>query len=311
MNGLDIEIRHLRLVRAVIEEGSLTRAGQRLHVTQSALSHQLRDLEERLGTRLFRRLGKRLVVTPAGERLLRSALVIEEELARARADVERMASGEDVEVRMSTECYTVYHWLPGVLKSFAERAPGVRVTIVAEATRCPIPALFKGALDIAVVSSPDTDPRLHYEQLFRDELVTIMASDHRLAAKRFVSAEDFRDEHLILYTLPDEESTVLREVLAPAGVTPGRISRIQLTEAIVELVKAGLGVSVLAKWAVAPYLDSGALVARPLTRRGFHRDWRVAMAPELATVPYVRALVALIREGAAPAAVARTVRRRG
>src|SRR5262245_19076455 len=102
---MEIELRHLRLVRAVVEHGSMTRASGRLHVTQSALSHQLRDLEGRLGTALFERIGRRLVLTAAGERLLESARAVEDELARARDDIRRMVTGEAAELRLSTECY--------------------------------------------------------------------------------------------------------------------------------------------------------------------------------------------------------------
>jgi LysR family transcriptional regulator for metE and metH len=207
-----------------------------------------------------------------------------------------MASGEAASLRLSTECYTCYHWLPPVLKAFSVEYPGVRVTIVADATRQPVPALLAGRLDVAVVGSPETDPRLHYEHLFRDELVVIVSPDHRLATRRLVRPEDFADEHLIVYTMPDEENSLLRDVLAPAGVTPREISRIQLTEAIVEMVRAGLGISVLAKWAVRPYLESGDLAAVRLTQRGCRREWRAAMAPTASALPHVRALVRAIRE---------------
>src|SRR5262245_36987101 len=113
---MDIEVRHLQLVATVAEEGSLTRAGGRLHLTQSALSHQLRVIEESLGTPLFRRLSKKMILTPAGERLLRSAQVVRGELESARGEIQRMAWGESGVLRLSTECHTCYHWLPPLLK---------------------------------------------------------------------------------------------------------------------------------------------------------------------------------------------------
>ena len=296
-----LEVRHLRLVRAIVEEGSLTRASERLFVTQSALSHQLRDLEGRLGTELFRRVGKRLVLAPAGELLLRSARVVEGELDRVGAEIRRMATGEGATLRVSTECYTCYHWLPRMLKAFAEEYPATEVEVVAEATRRPVEALLAGRLDVAIVSSAEPDPRLVSTPLFDDELVVVLAPDHPLARRAFVREGDFESEHLIMYDVPAEESTLMTTLLGPAGVRPRRVSRVQLTEAILELVRAGLGISVFARWAVAPQIEAGALVARRLTRRGVRRTWRAATLPGLLEHDYARAFVRLLADGGGPA----------
>jgi LysR family transcriptional regulator for metE and metH len=107
-------------------------------------------------------------------------------------------------------------------------------------------------------------------------MVVVMSPDHRLARARFVAAADFAPERLILYSIPRESNLVFREVLIPAGVSPMRLTHIQLTEAIVEMVKAGLGISVLPRWSVAPQIERGELVARPLTRGGKYRPWSAA-----------------------------------
>ncbi|HEX2401688.1 MAG TPA: LysR family transcriptional regulator, partial [Mycobacterium sp.] len=107
---MDLEVRHLRLVSAVAELGSLTRAGDRLHLTQSALSHQLRDIESRLGAALFLRVGKRLVLTPAGERLLATARDVLDRLDRTEQDIHQMGKARAGMLRLTTECYTCYHW---------------------------------------------------------------------------------------------------------------------------------------------------------------------------------------------------------
>jgi LysR family transcriptional regulator for metE and metH len=295
-----LEVRHLRLVRAIVDEGSLTRASERLFVTQSALSHQLRDLEGRLGTQLFRRVGKRLVLAPAGELLLRSARLVEEELARVGSEIQRIAKGEGAVLRVSTECYTCYHWLPAMLKAYAAEFPATEVEVVAEATRRPVEALLAGRLDVAIVSSAKADPRLTSTALFDDELVVVLAPDHPLARRAYVREEDFEAEHLIMYDVPEAESTLLNNVLGGAGVRPRRVSRVQLTEAILELVRAGLGISVFAQWAVAPHVESGALVARRLTRRGVRRTWRAVTLPGLLDHDYARAFVHLLGNGGGP-----------
>src|SRR5882672_4763782 len=144
---MDLEMRHLRLVSAVADLGSLTRAGERLHLTQSALSHQLRDIEARLGTPLFLRIGKRLVLTPAGTRLLASAREVLARLQQAEDDIRQLGRDRAGVLRITTECYTCYHWLPPLLTRFRRRFPRVEVRIDVDATSRPIASLFDGKID--------------------------------------------------------------------------------------------------------------------------------------------------------------------
>jgi LysR family transcriptional regulator for metE and metH len=294
---MDLEVRHLQLVAAVAEMGSLTRAGDRLHLTQSALSHQLRGIESRLGAALFLRVGKRLVLTPAGERLLVSAKDILERLAQAEHDIRRMGKEHAGVLRLTTECYTCYHWLPPLLMRYRRKFPRIEVRIDVEATRRPIEMLLAGRIDLAIMSSTVTDRRLVSKKVFDDELVLIAAIDHRFAQLSHVRLTELRDETLYIYP-PRDESRVLQEVLLPAGISPARIEEVQLTEAITELVKAGLGVAVLARWAVQPLVDAGAILARPLTARGLHRQWRAVMPRDLARADYVMEFIDLLEKHA-------------
>jgi LysR family transcriptional regulator for metE and metH len=290
---MDLEVRHLKLVRSVNTHGSLTRAGAELHLTQSALSHQLRDIELRLGSALFLRVGKRMVLTPAGEQLLRSAVEVLATIERTEEAIRRMAVAGGGVLRISTECYTCYHWLPSLLKEYRRAHPRVEIQIVGEATQHPLPYLLDGRLDLAIVSDPVRDRRLITRRLFDTEMVVIVAPRHPLATQPYVRVEDFAHETLIIYP-PKEESSVYQEVLVPAGVRPAELQQIQLTEAIIELVKAGLGIAVLARWAVAPHVKAGTLRAVPLTRRGYRRTWSAATLKDMARVPYVRDFIDLV-----------------
>lgn len=288
-----LEIRHLKLLMAVAEKGSVTEAGRRLHVTQSALSHQLRDAEEKLGTALFLRLGKKMVLTPAGEKLLESARKVLDELRGAETHIESLNGGSHGIVRVSTECYTCYHWLPPVLKKFHAKFPHVEVDIVLEATAHPITALLEGKLDLAVVSCPPHNKSLRLTPTCEDEMMIVMGPQHRLATFEYVQPRDLAGETILCYP-PKEESTLCLKVLRPAGIVPERIVAIPLTESIVDMASAGMGVSLLARWAIGSYLQSGRVIARPLSKTGFRRQWYAATLRNRPTPPYLSEFVSLL-----------------
>ena len=303
-----LEMRHLRLVRAIAEHGGLTRAGAFLHLSQSALSHQLRDLEDALGLRLFERAGRRMVITHAGSRLLdhsRRALEIVED---AEAEARALASGAGAVLRVSTQCYTSYNWLPRVMETFRTEHPGVEVRIDAKATDRPIEALLEGRIDLALVFDTTPDPRIRMLPLFEDEFVVIMAPGHPLGSRKVVRPEDLLDVPLFLYSTPFEETVLYRRIFRPAGVRPRQIQHVQLTEAAIELVKAGLGMSVLAQWVVAPYLKSGELVGRRLSSKGYRRHWSAATLRAARVPDHLASFVRLVKEG--PAILTRVSRPR-
>jgi LysR family transcriptional regulator for metE and metH len=276
-----------------------------LNLTQSALSHQLRDVETRLGTALFLRVGKRMVLTPAGEQLLQSAGDILATIDRTEEAIRRLSGTAGGVLRLSTECYTCYHWLPALIKQYRRTHPGVEIQVDANATQQPLPYLLDGRLDLAIVSDPVRDRRLVARPLFDDEMVVIVEPRHPLAARPYVRLEDFAHETLFIYP-PKEESTVYQQMLVPAGVKPARLQQVQLTEAIVELVKAGLGVAVMARWAVEPALKAGTLRAVKFTRQGYRRTWSAATLKDMARVPFVRDFIDLVARQAPFAAVRRS-----
>ncbi|HEX7140325.1 MAG TPA: LysR family transcriptional regulator [Vicinamibacterales bacterium] len=290
---MDLEIKHLQLVAAIARTGSVTRAGDILNLSQSALSHQLRDIEERLSTPLFHRVGKRMVLTTAGDTLLRAAMQVLDIVGRTEDEIRKAGRSDAGLLRITTQCYTCYHWLPGLLKEYRLRHPNVDVHVDADATPRPLKSLIDGRIDLAIMSDPVRDRRLVLRPLFEDELLVIMSPSHRLAGRAVVEPEDLAEETLIIYP-PREESTVLQQVLVPAGVMPKAIQQVQLSEAIIELVKAGLGVAAMARWAVEPSVRAGALRTARLTRRGFRRRWSAAMLRDMAETPYAKDFIDLI-----------------
>ena len=291
-----LELRHLRLVVQIVAQGSVTAAARALQLTQPALSHQLREIESRIRTPLFIRTPKRMVATAAGDEVARVGRKILAEVDQLEAQLAGGVFSEAVgSIRITTECYTCYHWLPALLMAFRERWRGIDVQIAPEHTGAALAGLKAGALDVAIVHRRADDRRVRYTSLFDDEMVVVVAPGHALASRPFVRPDDFSGEHLILYTTPHSESIVLADVLRPANVTPQRLTRIQLTEAIVELIKADLGIGVLARWAVAPHVRAGSLVAVPLTDKGFRRRWYAATRADDPEPAFQRDLLELLR----------------
>ncbi|HEX3867135.1 MAG TPA: LysR family transcriptional regulator [Gemmatimonadaceae bacterium] len=294
-----LEVKHLRLVEAVAAHGTLTNASQYLHLTQSALSHQLNELERRLGTPLFHRVGRRLVPTIAGDRLLESAQRTLAELRRAESSIERIAAGHDAALRLTAECQTAYHWLSSILDAFARRCPTIDLQIVADPSARPLELLLAGKVDVAVMCAAPESDRVEAIPLFEDDMLVVAAPGHRFAAMPFVRPEDFIDEHLLMYTPSPADSVVFGRCLDPAGVAPRRVSTIRLTEAMVEMAKAGLGVAVLAEWAVEQHLRDGSLIGRPITRNGLRRQWSAMVMKRPAPPLYVREFCRLLTPGPA------------
>jgi len=271
-----MEIRHLRLIKAIVEEGSITRAIDTLHLTQSALSHQLKEAELQLGTRIFLRQNKKLILTKAGEKLYETANEILDKLADTEKQIRSLVFGEVGEIRISTECYSSYHWLPSVLKQFHQLYSNIELTIVIEATHYPLQKLLDNKLDVAIVSDLVKDDNIKYVELFQDELVMVVSEHHPWADKKFVLAEDFVNEHLFIHSLPLETVTVHQMLLKPAKVSPRKITPLPLTEASIEMVKAEMGVMSMAKWAFLPHQKNTSLRAIKIGKNGLKRKHFIA-----------------------------------
>lgn len=281
-----MEIRHLKLIKAIVEEGSITKAISRLHLTQSALSYQLKEVESQIGTKVFLRINKKLILTKAGEEIYNLAKEILEKLQSSEEKIKQLVFGEVGEIRISTECYTSYHWLPSIMKQFQHLYPNIDLKIVMEATHYPLQKLLTGELDIAITSDPIKDQNIIYYELFQDEMIALIPENHPWVNKKFVKASDFADQNLIIHSLPLETVSIHQFVLAPAKVVPQKIIVLPLTEASIEMVKAGMGIMVIAKWAVKQYLQNSTLSTIQIGKNGFKRKQFIAILRERANINY-------------------------
>lgn len=270
-----MEIRYLRLIKAIVEEGSITRAMDVLHLSQSALSYQLKEAELQIGTLIFFRRNKKLILTPVGKKLYTMANKVIKELDIAESEIKKMMIGENGVIRISTECYTSYHWLPAVLKKFSNEFPNVEIEIVFEATHRPIEKLIEGELDLAITSNPEHIDQVEFIQLFSDEMLAVVSNQHPWANRAYVDAEDFQDVSLIIHSLPLDTVSIFRTQLTPKGINPKKLIVLPLTEASLELVKANMGVIVLANWALKPYLNDEIKIIK-INKEGFFRQQYIA-----------------------------------
>lgn len=265
-----LEIRHLRLVRAIASTGSLSAAARGLHLTQSALSHQLKVLEETLASSLFHRHGKKMVITPLGSRVLDAAEKILGELASMNDDLNNLKQGSDACIRMATECYTAFHWLPRVIPIYQQEYPNVRIQLQPEISNDLSRQLESGCLDIAIRMSPANEKFANH-LLFSDDIVVAMSPNHALAQLDSILPVQLLDQHLLLYH--SGKDRLLRAMFNDLQISKLNVTGMPLTEAILEWCSANLGVTVMARWAAKRWVDSGDVVLRPLEVEWSIRNW--------------------------------------
>ncbi|MBI3145413.1 MAG: LysR family transcriptional regulator [Pseudogulbenkiania sp.] len=295
MNNSALEVRHLKTLLALAETGSVSQAARRVFLTQSALSHQLKQLEDHYGLALFERKTQPLRFTPAGERLLALAREVLGRVAAAERDLARIRQGEAGELRVAVECHTCFDWLMPAMDAFRSHWPAVELDIVSGFHADPVGLLLTRRADLAIVSEAEAQPGIVHQPLFAYEMVVIMAREHPLADKREWSADDFAAETLISYPVPDDMLDLIRKVLRPAGVNPARRTS-ELTVAIIQLVASRRGVAALPFWAVKPYLERGYVVARPIGRHGLQSELYAALREDDAQLAYMQDFFTTVRE---------------
>jgi len=253
--SLVLELRHLATLQAIDEAGSLVEAAERLHVTQSALSHQLKDLEYRLGVALIVRRTRPIRFTTAGARVLALGRQVLPQVKRTETELRRLAAGQSGRLHIAIECHSCFQWLMPALDRFREAWPEVELDLSAAFSFTPQTALVRGDLDMVITSDPVDNDAVRYLPLFRYELVLAVARQSPLAAHRTVSPQALGEETLITYPVEHERLDVFTAFLDPAGVAPAALRTAELTPMMVQLVAAGRGVAALPNWALTEYLD--------------------------------------------------------
>ena len=268
MVNIVIELRHLKTLVALRDNGSLVEAAESLFLTQSALSHQLKDLEERLECSLFVRKTKPPRFTSAGRRLLNLADEILPMVKNAERDISRLAGGEVGRLHICIECHSCFQWLIPCLDLYRANWPEVELDLSGGFSFAPLPALVRGDLDLVITSDPVELPGITYIPLFSYEAMLAISNDHRLASHAMVLPDDLESEMLITYPVDRDRLDIFTRFLDPMDVEPDSVRTAELTPMMIQLVAAGRGVACLPNWALTEYLEQGTVMAKKLGDSG-------------------------------------------
>ena len=291
-----LELRHLRTLIALREAGNVSRAAQLLNLTQSALSHQLKGLEEHYGIELFERKSNPLSFGVAGQRLLKLAEQVLPQIDEADRDMRWLVEGSAGQLRIAVECHTCFDWLMPAMDAFRERWPEVELDIVSGFQADPVGLLHQDRAELAIVSDVDADEAsVAVHPLFSFEIVALLPKGHALLAKPWLEAEDFAGQAYIHYPVPDEMLDLVRSVLKPAGITPPRRTS-ELTVAMLQLVASGRGFAALPLWAVESYLSRGYVARQRIGQAGLTGRLYAVTPARLAGKPFLADFVRIMRE---------------
>lgn len=291
---------HLAVVQEVEKQGSLTAAAEVLHVTQSALSHSMKKLEQQLGTDIWLREGRSLRLTQSGQYLLAVANRVLPQLDLAEERLRQFAQGERGTLRIGMECHPCYQWLLKIVSPYLAAWPDVDVDVKQKFRFGGIGALFGYEIDVLVTPDPLFKPGLKFEPVFDYEQVLVVAKNHPLAGAAHVRPQQITKEVLITYPVEIERLDIYNQFLLPAGITPKRHKTIETTDIMLQMVASGRGVAALPRWLVQEYADKLDVVPVRLGPRGIAKQIFLGAREADTAIDYVRAFVALARQPAAP-----------
>lgn len=268
-----LDIKHWEMLKAIDDTGTLRQAAYVLGITQSALSHRLAEAERRLGGLLFEREGRGLRQTSSGRAMIQTANQIIPALQRAEFDFQKMAMNKTTVVRFGVAAYSCYHWLPSFLKVMGKIEPDIHLELVASATQNPIQNLQDGTVDVVLAPGYLAIPGIDSIPVFQDELVLITHSQHALAKKAFIEATDLEGEDYLTYSKSAQPGFEYERFIRPSGVVPYLVTVVEVTDAIIELIAAGFGVSILSRWAVQSAIKNGSVSAVTLGESTLTLGW--------------------------------------
>ncbi len=301
---------HLAIVQQVDKLGSMTAAAEALHLTQSAISHSIRKLEEQLGTDIWLREGRALRMTQAGQYLLQVANRVLPQLVLAETRIGQYAEGERGTLRIGMECHPCYQWLLKIVSPYLAKWPDVDVDVKQKFQFGGIGALFGYEIDLLVTPDPLHKPGLRFVPVFDYEQVLVVARDHPLARVPWVKPEQMTDQVLITYPVPTDRLDIYTQFLMPAGITPRRQKAIETTDIMLQMVASDRGVAALPRWLAEEYARKMPVVPVKLGRLGIAKQIFLGAREADFEIDYLDAFVELARRPLSDASAPKTRGRR-
>ena len=286
---------HLSIVQQVENQGSLTAAAGVLNLTQSALSHSMKKLEQQLGTDVWLREGRSLRLTQAGQYLLAVANRVLPQLDQAESTLRQFAQGERGTLRIGMECHPCYQWLLKIVSPYLATWPDVDVDVKQKFQFGGIGALFGYEIDLLVTPDPLHKPGLHFEPVFDYEQVLVVAGCHPFAQQAYVKPAQLAGETLITYPVSPERLDVYTQFLAPAGIAPRRHKTIETTDIMLQMVASGRGVAALPRWLALEYGEKMEVVPVQLGRHGIAKQIHLGTREQDTDTDYLQAFIQLAR----------------
>jgi LysR family transcriptional regulator, regulator for metE and metH len=288
-----IERIHLAIIREVERQGSLTAAAEKLFLTQSALSHSIKKLEQQLGTDIWLREGRSLRLTQAGQYLLAVANRLLPQLSLAEERLRQFAQGERGTLRIGMECHPCYQWLLKVVSPYLADWSDVDVDVKQKFQFGGIGALFGYEIDMLVTPDPLYKPGLKFVPVFDYEQVLVVHRQHALARAEYVRPDQLSSETLITYPVDIDRLDIYNQFLQPAGISPQVHKPIETTDIMLQMVASGRGVAALPRWLVEEYQSRFEVVPVKLGKQGIPKQIYLGIRETEVQIDYVQAFIAL------------------
>lgn len=291
-----MELKHYRLIKTIAEEGNLANSSGKLFLTQSALSHQLREMERHLGFKVFFRSRNKWELTEQGKELYKLANQLFITIDKGFDTIQHINNGIKGKIRLGTECYSFIRGIPKLIQKMGILYPDIDVDIILESNHQPISKLLSKDIDIAIVTSKPASRELVSVPLYQDEILAVMNRENHLAQKDYLEAGDFSDIHLIIHSFPLETVAVHQLLLHPNHITPRKISAVPFISVILEMIEANMGITCVPKWLLDSFILSKDIILQPISKNRLIRTQYLVYREEDVSKKYICDFVSNFRE---------------
>ena len=291
-----MELKYFRLIKTIAEEGSIANSTERLFLTQSALSHQLRELEERLGFKVFCRTRNKWELTDEGTELYKLANKLFSSIDESFSHIKNIKEGSKGAIKLSAECQSFFHSIPSFIQKMGMLYPEINIDVTLGATHQTISQVLSNEIDIAIVTSKPESDELSSIPVFKDEIFAIMHKEHVLSDLEYLDAGHFGSVHLIINSFPIEGVAVYDHFLKPNKIHPIKITAIPFTEISLSMIKANMGIMCTPKWQLNSFKLSKELVFKCIGKNGLKRNHYLVVKKERRNKKYIRDFISSFEE---------------